>query len=74
MKAKHMHFLRRFGCALSVLVCLVVAACASAGAPTTQATPTVATPAFAAKLQPLLVAKMQQLHILGALVYVDDPG
>jgi D-alanyl-D-alanine carboxypeptidase len=31
-------------------------------------------PAFAAKLQPLLQAKMQQLRIPGAIIFVDDPG
>jgi D-alanyl-D-alanine carboxypeptidase len=31
-------------------------------------------PAFATKLQPLLQAKMQQLHIPGAMVDVDIPG
>jgi D-alanyl-D-alanine carboxypeptidase len=74
MRAKTDHLISRFVFALSLLVCLVVAACSSAGVAPTQATPTVGVPAFAAKLQPLLEAKMQQLRIPGAIIYVDDLG
>lgn len=42
--------------------------------PPTQATPTVGGPAFAAKLQPLLLAKMKEQQTPGAIVFVDDPG
>ena len=31
-------------------------------------------PSYVARLRPLLVAKMQQLRIPGAIIYVDDPG
>jgi D-alanyl-D-alanine carboxypeptidase len=31
-------------------------------------------PPFAGQLRPLLLAKMQQLRIPGAIIYVDDPG
>jgi D-alanyl-D-alanine carboxypeptidase len=74
MRANQVHVFNRFVVAFSLFVCLVVAAWAQAGVSPTQATPTVRVPAFAAKLQPLLLAKMQQLHIPGALIYVDDPG
>src|SRR6266487_4356808 len=74
MRAKHVHLISHFVFALSLCVCLVVSACSSAGTVLTQATPTVEVPAFAVKLQPLLVAKMQQLRIPGAIIYVDDPG
>lgn len=33
-----------------------------------------ATPAYAAALQPLLVAQMRELHVPGAIVYVDAPA
>src|SRR6516162_2491686 len=74
MSANQVHVFNRLVFALSLFACLVVAACAQAGISPTQATPTVRVPAFAVKLQPLLEAKMQQLHIPGALIYVDDPG
>ncbi len=74
MRANQVHVFNRFVLALSLFVCFVVAACASAGVSPTQATPTVRVPAFAAKLQPLLEAKMQQLHIPGASIFVDLPG
>jgi CubicO group peptidase (beta-lactamase class C family) len=59
--------------ALALVVCLLLSVW-SVSSPA-QAAPTRATaqPACAAKLKPLLLAKMQQLHILGALVYVDPP-
>jgi D-alanyl-D-alanine carboxypeptidase len=74
MRAKNLHFINHCVFALSLFVCLVVSACSSARAPTTQVTPTVGVPAFTARLQPLLEAKMQQLHIPGAIIFVDDPG
>ncbi len=74
LRAKHVHLISHFVFALSLCVCLVVSACSSAGTVLTRATPTVEVPAFAVKLQPLLVAKMQQLRIPGAIIYVDDPG
>jgi hypothetical protein len=74
MRARHIHLNRRFVFALSLFVCLVVSACASAVAPSTQATPTAGVPAFAAKLQPLLVAKMKEQRTPGAIIFVDDPG
>lgn len=76
MRIRNVHLKRRFVCALWLFICLVMAACASSStvAPLTHATPTVASPAFAAKLQPLLGAKMHQLHIPGAIIYVDIPG
>lgn len=41
-----------------------------------QATPTGSTatpPAFAATLKPMLLERMQQMHIPGAIIFVDDP-
>ncbi len=49
MRAKKIHLISRFNCVLSLFVGLVVAACSSADAPATQATPTVGVPAFATK-------------------------
>jgi hypothetical protein len=74
MSVKHVHLNSRFVLALSLFVCLVVAACSSAGVAPTQTTPTVEVPAFVGRLQPLLLAKMQQLRIPGAIIFVDDPG
>jgi CubicO group peptidase (beta-lactamase class C family) len=74
MRAKHTPLMGHFLFALLLFVCLVASACSEASAPAPQATPTVGVPAFAAKLKPLLEAKMQQLHTPGAIVYVDNPG
>jgi D-alanyl-D-alanine carboxypeptidase len=74
MRANQVNVFNRFVFVLSMFVCLVVAACAKAGVSPARPTPTVRVPAFAARLQPLLEARMQQLHIPGALIYVDDPG
>jgi D-alanyl-D-alanine carboxypeptidase len=74
MNVKYVHLNSRFVLALSLFVCLVVAACSSASVAPTQTTPTVEVAAFAGKLQPLLLAKMQQLRVPGAIIFVDDPG
>jgi D-alanyl-D-alanine carboxypeptidase len=74
MRANQVQVLNRFVFALSLFACLLVVACAQAGVSPTQPSPSARVPAFAARLQPLLEAKMQQLHIPGALIYVDDPG
>src|SRR5262249_9575248 len=74
MSVQQVQVCNRFVVAFSLFACLVVAACAQARVSPPQATPPVRVPALAAKLQPLLEAKMQQLHIPGALIYVDDPG
>ena len=75
MRTRPLHLSSRFVFALLLFVCLVVGACSSSpSTPTTRATPTVGTPAFATRLQPLLVAKMQQLHIPGAMDFVELPG
>ncbi len=74
MRAKPVHRFRRVVFALALLVCLLLSACSSAAVAPTQTTPTVGVPAFVGKLEPLLLAKMQQLRIPGALIYVDDPG
>jgi len=75
MSAKHVHLLSRLVFPLALLACLLLSACA--GSSPAQAAPTHGaskSPAFVAKLQPLLQARMQQLRIPGAIVYVDDPG
>jgi D-alanyl-D-alanine carboxypeptidase len=69
MKAKTIHPFHHF----IIVVPFIVAACASSAGSKPQATPTASTPAFAAKLQPVLQSKMQQYHIPGAVVYVDIP-
>jgi D-alanyl-D-alanine carboxypeptidase len=68
MSAKHVHLLRRSVFPLALLGCLLLSACS--GSSPVQSAPT----REAAKLQPLLLARMQQLRIPGAIVYVDDPG
>jgi CubicO group peptidase (beta-lactamase class C family) len=75
MSAKHVQLVRRLVFPLALLGCLLLSACA--GSSPAQSAPTRGvskSPAFAAKLQPLLLAKMQQLHIPGALIFVDLPG
>jgi D-alanyl-D-alanine carboxypeptidase len=74
MRAKPVHRFRRGVFALALLVCLLLSAW-SVNSPV-QAAPTHVTsqPACVAKLKPLLLAKMQQLRIPGAIIYVDDPG
>lgn len=74
MRAKPVHRLHRVVFAFALLVSLLLSA-AAVGSPV-QAAPVRSTcqPAFAAKLKPLLLAKMQQLRIPGAIIYVNDPG
>jgi D-alanyl-D-alanine carboxypeptidase len=74
MRAKPVHRFRRVVFALALLVCLLLSAW-SVSSPV-QAAPTHATgqPACVAKLKPLLQAKMQQLRIPGAIIFVDEPG
>jgi hypothetical protein len=74
MRAKPVHHFPRLVLALALLVCLLLSAW-SVSSPV-QAAPARSTcqGAFAAKLKPLLQAKMQQLHILGAIVYVNAPA
>jgi D-alanyl-D-alanine carboxypeptidase len=74
MRAKHVHLFRRFVFALALLVCLVVSTWAVSSP--TKAASRLATrePPFAGKLRPLLEAKMKQLRIPGAIIFVDDPG
>src|SRR5215471_18401681 len=75
MSAKHVHLLGRFVFPLALLVCLLLSACS--GSSPALAAPihsAAKSPPFVAKLKPLLEARMQQLRIPGAIVYVDDPG
>jgi D-alanyl-D-alanine carboxypeptidase len=75
MSAKPVHLFRRLVFVLALVVCLVLSTW-SVSSPV-QAAPTrspAASPPFVAKLKPLLQAKMQQLRIPGAIVFVDDPG
>lgn len=73
MRAKHTPLWGHFLFALLLFGCLIVSACSSAVAPAQQTTPTVGGPAYASKLKPLLEAQMLQLHIPGAIVYVNAP-
>src|SRR5437588_12814949 len=75
MSPKHIHLLGRLVFPLALLGCLLPSACSASSAAQSAPTRSAAKPlAFVAKLQPLLEAKMQQLHIPGAIVYVNDPG
>src|SRR6266480_104579 len=75
MSAKRVHLLGRLVFPLALLGCLVLSACAGSS-PALSAPPRSAakSPPFVAKLKPLLLARMQQLRIPGAIVYVNDPG
>ncbi len=75
MSAKHVQLLGRLVFPLALLGCLLLSACA--GSSPVQSAPVrspAKSPPFVAKLQPLLLAQMQQLRIPGAIVYVNDPG
>ena len=74
MSAKPVHLFRRLVFALALLACLVLSAW-SVSSPV-QAAPAHSTcqATFAAKLKPQLVARMQQVHIPGTIIYVDDPN
>ncbi len=74
MSATPVHRFRRVVFVLVLLVCLLLSTW-SVSSPV-QAAPMHATgqPACVAKLKPLLQAKMQQLRIPGAIIFVDDPG
>ena len=75
MKAHHSHCMIRFVCSL-VLLCILAASLlvASSAASAVSTASTGKPPSFAARLRPLILAKMQQFRIPGAMVYVDDPG
>ncbi len=75
MKAHQSHYLIRLVSPLVLLGILaaslwVVSFTASAVSTAAKSRP----PSYVASLRPLLLAKMQQLRIPGAIVYVDDPG
>src|SRR6266566_2790565 len=75
MRAKQVHLFRRLVFALTLVVCLVLSVwSASSPAQAASMRSPAKSPPFVAKLKPLLLAKMQQLRIPGALVFVDDPG
>ena len=71
---RSIHHFRRFVFTLALLACLAYSA--SAVSLSVQAVParSACQAAFAAKLKPLLLAKMQQLRIPGAIIYVNDPA
>jgi D-alanyl-D-alanine carboxypeptidase len=61
--------------ALLLLVACLVGSAWSVYSPAQAATTrSIGEPPFAGKLRPLLEAKMKQLRIPGAIVFVDDPG
>jgi D-alanyl-D-alanine carboxypeptidase len=75
MKAQQSHFLIRFVYPLVLLFILAASlwvVSLPVGAVSTASTSK--PPSFVARLRPQLLANMQQLHIPGAIVYVDDPG
>ncbi len=75
MRAKHVHLFRRLAFALALLVYLVLSAWSVSSPAQAVSTPSGGKPPpFVAKLKPLLQARMKQLRIPGAIIYVDDPG
>jgi D-alanyl-D-alanine carboxypeptidase len=75
MKAQQSHSLIRLVSPL-VLLGILAAALWVTSLPA-QAVSTASTskpPSYVARLRPLLLAKMQQVRIPGAIIYVDDPG
>ncbi len=74
MSAKQVHLSSRFAIALSLFVCLVVAACSGNAPSSPSSTPAPSEPAFATRLRPLLLAKMRDLRTPGAIIFVDAPG
>ena len=75
MKAHHSHSMIRFVCLLVLVFSLAASLCVvSSPAQAVSTAPTSKPPSFVARLRPLLLAKMQQLRIPGAIIYVDDPG
>src|SRR2546430_1311125 len=74
MRAKPVHLFRRCVFVLALLACLVLSACSVSSPVQTAPARSTCQAAFAAKLKPLLVAKMQQVRIPGAMIYVDDPA
>src|SRR5215831_16471217 len=75
MKAYHSHSIIRFVCPL-VLLCSLAASLWIASFPAQAVSTALASkpPSFVARLRPLLMTNMQQLHIPGAIIYVNDPG
>jgi D-alanyl-D-alanine carboxypeptidase len=59
---------------LLLVACLVVSTWAISLPAQAASTLSRREPPFAGKLRPLLLAKMQELSVPGAIVYVDDPG
>src|SRR5215471_5941360 len=75
MKAQQSHYMIRLVSPLFLLFILAASLwVTSFPASTVSAASTSKPPSFVARLRPLLLAKMQQLRIPGALVYVDGPG
>src|SRR5215472_704559 len=75
MKAQQSHYMIRLVSPLFLLFILAASLwVTSFPASTVSAASTSRPPGYVARLRPLLLAKMQQLRIPGALVYVDDPG
>jgi D-alanyl-D-alanine carboxypeptidase len=75
MQAQQSHSLIRLVSPLVLLFILAAALwVASLPAGAVSSVSTSKPPSYLATLRPLLLAKMQQLRIPGAIVYVDDPG
>jgi D-alanyl-D-alanine carboxypeptidase len=73
MRAKQVHLFRRFVFVLALLICLLLSAWSVSSPVRAAPARSSCQAAFAAKLKPLLVAKMVQLRLPGAIIYVDDP-
>ena len=75
MKAKHSHSLIRLVGPLVLIFSLAVSLwVVSSPADAVSSASTSKPPSFVARLRPLLLAKMQELSVPGAIVYVNDPG
>jgi CubicO group peptidase (beta-lactamase class C family) len=75
MKAHHSHSLIRLVSPLMLLGILAASLwVTSLPAQAVSSASTSKAPSYVARLRPQLLAKMQQLRIPGAIVYVDDPG
>jgi D-alanyl-D-alanine carboxypeptidase len=75
MKAHQSHFMIRYMCPLVLLGILAASLwVASFPAQAVSSASTSRPPSSIARLRPQLLAKMQQLRVPGAIVYVDDPG
>jgi D-alanyl-D-alanine carboxypeptidase len=74
MSATSVHRFRRVVFVLALLLCLLLSAWAVGSPAQAASRQAPGQPACVAKLKPLLLARMQQMRLPGAIIYVDDPG